>query len=57
MNYIYLGDRFTASELKNKPCTAVKKPNSKCIRGKNSNMLVEINGIKTVILGRRLRKI
>jgi hypothetical protein len=57
MNYIYLGDRFTDLSLKNQPCTAVKKPNGKCIRGRNSNMLVEINGVKTVILGRRLKKL
>ena len=56
--YIYLGDRLTRSELKRKPCRAVRRLNGKCIRGKNGNMLVEFDGIgKVVILGRLLRKI
>lgn len=54
-DYIYLGDMFTGLEFKNQKCNAVRK-NNKCIRGKNSNMLVEFKGKKVVILARRLRK-
>lgn len=56
--YIYLGDRLTTQEYKNKSCVAVKNQHDKCIRGKNSTMLVifEKNVIVNV-LARRLRKI
>lgn len=58
MTYIYHGDKLTDPELKKKPCNAIKKSNGKCIRGRNSNMLVEFeNGIKHVIMARLLRKI
>ena len=53
--YIYLGDKFTDESLKNKRCIAIKR-NNKCIRGK-SKMLVEFNGIKQIVLARRLRLI
>jgi hypothetical protein len=55
-NYIYHGDKFTDNELKGAECSAVRREDGKCIRGKNSNMLVEFNGIKHVVLARRLRK-
>jgi hypothetical protein len=55
--YKYLGDRFTAPELKGKLCVAVLREDGKCIRGKNGSMLVEFDGIKTVVVGRLLRKI
>jgi hypothetical protein len=55
--YIYIGDRNTDPLLKGKTCDAVRN-NSKCIRGKNGNMLVEFeNGKRSVILARLLRKI
>jgi hypothetical protein len=55
--YKYLGDKHTRQELRNNLCTSVKL-NGKCIRGKNSNMLVKFqNGEKVVILARRLRKL
>jgi hypothetical protein len=54
-NYIYLGDRHTAPELKGKPCKAVKN-NDKCIRGRNGNMLVEFESGKSVVIARLLRK-
>ena len=57
MEYIYLGDRLTRPELKKQACKAVRRPDGKCIRGKNGNMLVEFeNGEKVVVLGRLLRK-
>jgi len=56
--YIYLGDRFTTQEFKNKTCVAVKNKNDKCIRGKNSTMLVIFeNNLVCNVLVRRLRKI
>ncbi len=55
--YIYHGDRFTDHELKGKECSAVLRPDGKCIRGKNSNMLVSFNGKPVVVLARQLRKV
>lgn len=55
--YKYLGDRFTDPALKGKPCSAVRRPDGKCIRGKNSNMLVVFDGKPVVVLARLLRKI
>jgi hypothetical protein len=38
-------------------CSAVRNEKDKCIRGKNSNMLVKFeNGEKVVVLARQLRK-
>lgn len=56
-DYIYLGDRFTDEGYKNKPCNAVRRPDGKCIRGKNGSMLVEFEGKPVVVIGRLLRKI
>ncbi len=57
MDYIYSGDRLTDASLKGKRCKAVRV-DGKCIRGKNSNMLVEFeSGQTAVILARRLKKI
>ena len=57
MEYIYLGDRLTRPELKKQACKAVRRPDGKCIRGKNGNMLVEFEtGEKVVVLGRLLRR-
>lgn len=54
--YTYLGDRLTAPELKGKNCTAVRRPDGKCIRGANGNMLVSFDGVHVVVLARLLRK-
>lgn len=56
-DYIYRGDRLTDDQYKGKECSAVRRPDGKCIRGANSNMLVEFNGKKVVVLARQLRKI
>lgn len=56
-DYTYRGDRFTDPELKGKQCEAVRRPDGKCIRGKNGNMLVSFNGRYVVVLARQLRKI
>lgn len=55
--YTYRGDRLTSEIWKGRDCVAVKNKNGKCIRGKNSNMLVDFHGNKVVILARQLRKI
>ena len=55
--YIYRGDRLTADIWRGRICTAVRRPDGKCIRGKNGNMLVEFDRKKVVILARQLRKV
>lgn len=58
MDYTYLGDRLTDPELKGAECSAVRRPDGKCIRGKTGGMLVIFaNGVKHVVIGRLLRKI
>ena len=58
MTYIYRGDRFTDPSFKMQPCDAVRNAKGKCIRGKNSNILVRFEGDKVVnVLARQLRKI
>ncbi len=55
--YTYIGDRMTDQAYKGRQCKAIKRADGKCIRGRNSNMLVEFdNGEKAVILARLLRK-
>lgn len=55
--YIYHGDRFTSPELKGKTCTAVRRKDGKCYRSRLGTMLVEFEGVKHIVLARRLRKI
>jgi hypothetical protein len=56
--YTYQGDRLTAPALKNQSCRAVLNDRGKCIRGRNSNMLVEFETQgRHVVLARLLRKI
>ena len=58
MEYVYLGDRMTRPEFRNARCRAVRRPDGKCIRGRNGNMLVEFeSGLRCVVLGRRLRRL
>lgn len=58
VQYLYLGDKFTDPKYKGSTCAAVRRPDGKCIRGKNGNMLVEFSwGEKVVVVGRLLRKI
>ena len=56
-SYKYIGDRFSSPDIKGKVCDAVNRPDGKCIRGKNGNMLVEFGGKKTVVVARLLRKL
>ena len=59
--YIYHGDKMAKalrSPFLKQKCTAIRKENGKCIRGRNSNMLVEFQGgKKVVVLARMLRKL
>jgi hypothetical protein len=56
VRYIYLGDRMTDASLKGQPCDPVKRPDGKCIRGRNGAMPVRFaDGIARVVIGRRLR--
>jgi len=58
MLYTYLGDKLTDPRLKGQPCSAIRRKDGKCIRGKNGNMLVRFaSGETVVVLGRLLRKI
>lgn len=58
MEYKYLGDRMTDARFKGQLCSAVRRSDGKCIRGKNSNMLVIFqDGTTAVIMARLLRKI
>ena len=60
MEYIYHGDKLAKllhSPYAGKPCKAIRR-NGKCIRGRNSNMLVKFeDGKLQVIPARMLRKI
>ncbi|WP_460567028.1 hypothetical protein [Flaviaesturariibacter terrae] len=57
MEYYYLGDRNTNPSLKGVLCSAVRRADGKCIRGKNGSMLVQLeDGRKMVLPGRLLRR-
>ncbi len=55
--YIYLGDKLTDPRFKRAECSAVRRQDGKCIRGKTGTMLVEFNGEKVNVIGRLLRKV
>lgn len=55
--YTYTGDRFSDPQYKGQTCTAITSKAGKCIRGRNSNMLVSFNGKPVVVLARLLRKV
>lgn len=57
VKYRYIGDRNTDPALKNRECTAIRRQDGKCIRARNGSMLVEFDGIPTIVVGRLLRKI
>jgi flagellar basal body rod protein FlgG len=57
MEYTYLGDRYTDLCLKRQSFSAVRRPDGKCIRGRNGAMLItDERGRKYVVIGRLLRK-
>jgi hypothetical protein len=55
--YLYRGDKLTDKQYSGQICKAVRRPDGKCIRGKNGSMLVEFEGKKVVVIGRQLRKL
>lgn len=58
--YIFHSDRIGKaynSVYVKQECKAIRRKDGKCIRGRNSNMLVEFDGVKVVIPARMLRKI
>lgn len=56
--YRYLGDHMTDAGLRGAGCTAVRREDGRCIRGKNGSMLVRFDdGRVAVVLGRLLRKV
>jgi hypothetical protein len=64
--YVYLGDRLTAPELRGMHCSAVRRADGKCIRSRPEPvtrksmgcMLVEdMTGQRFVVVGRLLRKV
>ncbi|RYD93537.1 MAG: hypothetical protein EOP50_10975 [Sphingobacteriales bacterium] len=58
MEYRYLGDRNTDPALKGVHCSAVRRADGKCIRGRNGSMLVRLEDDRTmVVIGRLLRRI
>lgn len=56
ITYKYLGDRLTAPNLKGAACTAMRRPDGKCIRSRNGSMLVRFQSGPQVVIGRLLRK-
>ena len=53
--YKYFGDKLTDSKFKGQICTLPKRPNGKCIRGRNGTMLAEFEtGERVTIIGRLL---
>ena len=56
--YVYRGDRLTDDRWRGAVCEAVRRPDGKCIRGRNGSMLVRFAcGTLVVVLGRQLRKV
>lgn len=57
MDYVYLGDKLTDPYWRGLPVNAVRRPDGRCIRGRNGNMLVEAaGGRRCVVLARLLVK-
>ena len=55
--YLYRGDRYTDDKYKLQPCLPVLSNTGKCIRGRNSNMLVSFASGTVVVLARQLRRL
>lgn len=55
MDYVYLGDRLTDEALRGMRCSAVRRSDGKCVRGRNGSMLViDEQGMRHVVIGHRL---
>ena len=55
--YRYIGRKPTDPRWRGQECVAVRRPDGKCIRGRNGNMLVSFDGVTVVVVGRLLRKV
>jgi len=55
--YTYRGDRMTDTSVKGATVTLVRRPDGRCVRGRNGNILAVIDGRRIVVLARQLRKI
>lgn len=56
--YTYLGDRLTDPKLKGAACTAILRPDGKCITQRSAIMvLFDGEDVPRVVLRRRLRKV
>ena len=55
--YTYRGDRMTDPALKAATVTLVRRPDGRCVRGRNGNILAVIDGRRIVVFARQLRKI
>lgn len=57
MTYLYKGDKLTDPMWIGQTCTAVRRQDGKCIRGKNGSMLVDFGGVIVNVVARQLRKV
>jgi len=48
---------MTDPALKGATVTLVRRPDGRCVRGRNGNILAVIDGRRIVVLARQLRKI
>jgi integrase len=57
--YTYIGDKYAKTgQYAGKLCSAIRRADGKCIRGKNGNMLVRFDdGTAVVVLAKMLRKV
>ncbi|HDY67500.1 MAG TPA: hypothetical protein ENH85_06900 [Candidatus Scalindua sp.] len=55
MRYTYIGDRFTAPEIKRMQCDPVRREDGKCRRSRMGTMLVTDGSKNYIIIARLLR--
>jgi hypothetical protein len=57
MTYVYLGDHLTDARLVGRQCDPVRRSDGKCIVGKSKQLVDFDDGVRAVVLRRRLRKL
>jgi hypothetical protein len=57
MTYVYLGDHLTDARLSGRQCDPVRRSDGKCIVGKSKQLVEFDDGVRAVVLRRRLRKL
>lgn len=56
--YVYRGDKLTDDRYRGALCSAVRRADGRCVRGRNGSMLVRFeDGSVVNVLGRQLRKV